>query len=106
MQTCNIFAAEESCVSVPPETELGQACAAARPELKVDCVYSERALMDSHINPVDGMAAVMGSDYAPLRQHCPQCLENLQAFVRSPGPLRWLAHVPCELVSCDHIPSL
>jgi hypothetical protein len=81
LQKCNIFAGTDSCVTIAETSKLGAACKADRADLRVDCVYSQRAVADQNVDPLDGMNSVLGSNYGSMKQHCPQCLSNMQAFV-------------------------
>ena len=84
VQTCNIFGGEAACKTLPQDSPFGKACAADRDDLKIDCVYWKDTEQNMHLDPSVTMAAALGDDYAALRQHCPQCLRNMQAMVRRP----------------------
>jgi hypothetical protein len=98
MQTCNIFAGVESCKQLPSDSAFGKTCAADRKDLNVDCIYYKDAEKKMTIDPSASMSAALGDDFAAMKQHCPQCLRNMQAMVRTRMILHaWLSARVCEL---------
>jgi hypothetical protein len=86
VQTCNIFGGKDSCKPLPEDSEFGQTCKGDRQNLKTDCIYYKDAEAKMTINPTDSMSAALGGDFGRMKQHCPQCLRNMQAMVLPCSP--------------------
>jgi hypothetical protein len=84
LQDCNIFGGKDACKKLPLDSNFGKACAADRQDLWIDCVYYREAEKNMVTDPETAMASVLGADYARMKQHCRQCMNNLKAMVCCP----------------------
>lgn len=83
LQDCNIFGGEKSCKNIPAKSKFGSACKPYREGLRVDCAYFSDSEKQMEIHPGDALRRNLGSDsYNKVIEHCPECVNNLQALVR------------------------
>ena len=85
LQTCNIFGDVDSCQQLPEDSQFGQTCGKEREDLKIDCIFYSDSEKSMDLDPRDSLAEALGDDYAKLKGHCPECLNNMQALVRLTG---------------------
>lgn len=91
VQNCNIFAGKESCKELPADSPFGRTCKADRQDLKTDCIYYKDAEAKMSLDPGDSMSNALGDSYPMMKQHCPQCLRNMQAMVCASDRLCWVS---------------
>jgi hypothetical protein len=82
VQDCNVFGGKDACKKLPVASSFGKTCAADRQDLSIDCVYYDSVEQNMSIDPETAMTAVLGEvDYARMKEHCKQCMNNLKAMV-------------------------
>lgn len=78
---CNIFGGTPSCKNIPDKSKFGSTCKPYREDLRVDCAYFSDSEKQLEIHPGDALRHHLGDgDYNNITQHCPECIENLQAL--------------------------
>lgn len=100
MQTCNIFGGEDSCKQLPADSQFGKSCGKEREDLFVDCIFYSDSEKSMDLDPRDSLADALGSDYAKIKGHCPECLNNMQALVRHKSTSRTLLIDDCCAARC------
>jgi hypothetical protein len=80
--TCNIFGGKDSCSALSADSNFASSCTSYRPDLLIDCVYYSSSEEHLGTHPGDALNKFLGDAYNNVSQHCPQCLNSLQAMVR------------------------